>query len=151
MGSYYQMGMIQGKKWEQDDETFSFVQSMTKDSDARTARRGLEKVAPFLLEELQGLADGLGMSRDTIIRMYSGYDVSFPSMGCTVFANNNFYVRNYDFSPVLYDARFVFSRPNNGYASAGFSEQVVGRLDGMNEKGLVVGLHLVNEKQCQSG
>ena len=72
-------------------------------------------------------------------------------MGCTTFINEDFYARNYDFSPEIYDARLVFSNPISGYAGVGFSQQVIGRLDGMNEKGLVVGLHFVNDKHQGEG
>src|SRR5690625_7900081 len=80
-----------------------------------------------------------------------GYNATFPVMGCTTFANDSFYVRNYDLSPELYDGRFVFSHSKESYASVGFSEHIIGRLDGMNEKGLVVGLHLVNQFVREKG
>lgn len=51
----------------------------------------------------------------------------------------------------MYDARFVFTNPIDGYASVGFSQQIIGRLDGMNEKGLVVGLHFVNNEYKKEG
>lgn len=60
-------------------------------------------------------------------------------------------MRNYDFSPTLYDARLVFTHPAEGYASVGFSQQIIGRLDGMNEKGLVIGLHFINRMHSQEG
>src|SRR5690625_5594722 len=80
-----------------------------------------------------------------------GYNATFPVIGCTTFANDSFYVRNYDLSPELYDGRFVFSHSKESYASVGFSEHIIGRLDGMNEKGLVVGLHLVNQFVREKG
>src|SRR5690625_2208134 len=82
---------------------------------------------------------------------FSGYNASFPVMGCTTFANDSFYVRNYDLSPDLYDGHFVFSHSKESYASDGFSKHIVGRLDGMNEKGRVVGLHLVNQFVREKG
>ncbi|MFJ3389985.1 MULTISPECIES: carcinine hydrolase/isopenicillin-N N-acyltransferase family protein [unclassified Lysinibacillus] len=60
-------------------------------------------------------------------------------------------MRDYDFRPTLYDGRLVFSHPINGYASVGFSQQIIGRLDGMNECGLVVGLHFVNNEYRGGG
>ncbi len=72
-------------------------------------------------------------------------------MGCTALVQNGYYVRNYDFSPDLYDARLVFTKPTDGYCSVGLSQQVIGRLDGMNEKGLVVGLHFVNSEHRGEG
>lgn len=109
-------------------------------------RKLLEEISPSLVEELAGLANEQGMGLNTAIHFYGGYDLNMPSMGCTALTNRSFYVRNYEFNDVLYDGRLVLMKPNQGYASIGFSQQIAGRLDGMNEKGLVVGLHLVNEK-----
>ncbi|WP_332650842.1 C45 family peptidase [Lysinibacillus sp. 54212] len=128
-----------------------FLKNLSAHSNVKKAKALLQVHSPNILEELGGLAKGLDMELGTIIRLYSGYDVDFPTMGCTAYINNDYYVRNYDFSPELYDARLVFSNPINGYASVGFSQQVIGRLDGMNEKGLVVGLHFVNNEHKGEG
>ncbi|MFJ7667182.1 C45 family autoproteolytic acyltransferase/hydrolase [Lysinibacillus sp. NPDC097195] len=118
--------------------------TLTANCNTSQAQAILQDVCPNLLQEMQGLAHALHQPLDTIIKMYSGYNTSFPEMGCTSFVHGGKYIRNYDFSPSLYDARLVFSNPHAGYASVGFSQQLIGRLDGMNEKGLVVGLHFVN-------
>lgn len=153
MGSSYELGLKQGEeiKTTQLIKQLGFLENLTANSNAKKAKEILKNISPNLLEELGGLAKGLEMELDTIIRLYSGYDVTFPSMGCTTFINDDYYVRNYDFSPELYDARLVFSNPIGGYASVGFSQQVIGRLDGMNEKGLVVGLHFVNNQHEAEG
>ena len=127
------------------------LEKLTIDSNIKKAKEILEDLSPNLLKEFQGLAEGLDLELDTIIRFYSGYNIQFPTMGCTTLINNDFYIRNYDFSPELYDARLVFSNPTNGYASVGFGQQVIGRLDGINEKGLVVGLHFVNNSHSAEG
>lgn len=153
MGSSYQLGLKQGEeiKTTQLIKQLGFLENLTANSNVKKAKEILKTISPKLLEELGGLAKGLEMELDTIIRLYSGYDVAFPSMGCTTFINDDYYVRNYDFSPELYDARLVFSNPIGGYASVGFSQHVIGRLDGMNEKGLVVGLHFVNNQYEAEG
>lgn len=120
--------------------------ALTASCNAQHAQTILQHVCPNLLQEIKGLAFGLQQPLDTIVQMYSGYNMSFPEMGCTSLVHDGQYVRNYDFSPSLYDARLVFSKPLEGYASVGFSQQIIGRLDGMNEKGLVVGLHFVNNE-----
>lgn len=107
--------------------------------DPDRAIRLLTENSAGIFDEIQGLAHGLGIDLNTAIKVYSGYDVAFPNMGCTALAEDSYYVRNYDFSPDFYDARFVCCNPEYGYASVGFSQQIVGRLDGMNEKGLVIG------------
>jgi predicted choloylglycine hydrolase len=153
MGSSYELGLKQGEeiKTTQLIKQLGFLENLTANSNPKKAKELLKAFSPNLLEEISGLAKGLEIELDTIIKFYSGYDINFPSMGCTTFINEDYYVRNYDFSPNLYDARLVFSNPIGGYASVGFSQQVIGRLDGMNEKGLVVGLHFVNDKHKGEG
>lgn len=146
-GDYYQFGLEQSKKLM---STPLFGQMNTHVNSLK-AKEILNRISPKLFQELKGLAAGMEMDLDSIIRCYSGYDVTFPKMGCTALIHDGYYVRNYDFSPELYDARLVFSNPIDGYASVGFSQQIIGRLDGMNEKGLVVGLHFVNNEHKEEG
>ena len=127
------------------------LRDLSNHSNAEKAIALLNDIAPNLVEELRGLAKGMDMNLETIVQIYSGYSMEFPEMGCTALIHDGYYVRNYDFSPELYDARLVFSKPIDGYTSVGFSQQVLGRLDGMNEKGLVVGLHFVNSDQKSDG
>lgn len=146
-GNYYQFGLEQSKEL----ISSSILEQMTISSNLQKAKEIIRNISPKLLLELKGLADGLEMDLDTVIKCFSGYDVNFPEMGCTTLVRDGYYVRNYDFSPELYDARLVFCNPKNGYASVGFSQQIIGRLDGMNEKGLVVGLHFVNNEHKEEG
>jgi predicted choloylglycine hydrolase len=152
-GSYYQIGFEQGLQLK--SKIFADVNGLDRFSNRKfqfmKAKKLLEKFSPNLLKELRGLAKGLNMSLSAVLERYSGYDVSFPEMGCTTLVQDSYYVRNYDFSPALYDARLVFTHPVDGYASVGFSQQIIGRLDGMNEKGLVIGLHFVNRMHSQEG
>ena len=152
-GSPLENGLTQGEEIKSTKlmKQLTMLEELSSRSNTEKAEELLKVVAPHFLEELRGLAEGLKMELDHIIRLYSGYDVEFPSMGCSALITDDFYVRNYDFSPELYDARLVFSKPTVGYASVGYSQQVVGRLDGMNEKGLVVGLHFVNHEYKAEG
>lgn len=149
-GTAYDIGMKQGSalklnsKWRQQAE-------LQTNEDMVEARKQIEKISPTLLKEIEGLAAGMEININPAIQLFGGYDMQMPFMGCTTLANDSFYVRNYDFNDELYDARLVLTKPDNGYASIGFSQQITGRLDGMNEKGLVIGLHLVNEKISQKG
>ena len=153
MGSSYDLGLKQAEEIQTTQLIIQlgFLENLTANSNSNKAKEQLEAISPNLLKELEGLAKGLKMELDTIIRLYSGYDITFPSMGCTALINEDYYARNYDFSPEIYDARLVFSNPLGGYANVGFSQQVIGRLDGMNEKGLVVGLHFVNDEHKGEG
>jgi predicted choloylglycine hydrolase len=55
--------------------------------------------------------------------------------------------RNYDFRLNTYGARLALVQPKGSHASIGFSELLTGRLDGMNEYGLSVALHLVGRQR----
>ena len=145
-GSFYQIGFKQGQQL-----TKAMPQTLQNKENSNTAHKILEKNSPQILEELIGLTEGLGSTLSNVIGAYSGYDVIFPEMGCSTLVKDSNYVRNYDFSPELYDARFVLIQPNEGFASIGFSQHIIGRLDGMNEKGLVIGLHFVNQQYRQQG
>src|SRR5690625_6135603 len=84
--------------------------------------------------------------------LFSGYGApEIQGMGCSSIVSHRMLVRNYDFSPEVYDARLVFVQPDEGYASVGHSLHVMGRTEGVNEKGLAVALHFVNSKETQNG
>ena len=145
-GNAYEIGVTQGTNQKLD---IKLNQQLHVNVDK--AQEQLAMFAPRLLEELTGLAAGMNIDLEEAVRFYSGYNTTLPEMGCTSYSDNSFYIRNYDFSDDVYDARFVCMKHDNGYASIGFSQQVIGRLDGMNEKGLVIGLHFVNETFYQGG
>jgi len=107
--------------------------------------------APHLFRELSGIADSMDIPLRTAA-LFSGFGApEIQGMGCSSLVNHNMLVRNYDFSPEAYDARFVFVQPSEGYASVGHSLHVMGRTEGVNEKGLAVALHFVNSKDTQNG
>ncbi|GAA0494675.1 C45 family autoproteolytic acyltransferase/hydolase [Salinibacillus aidingensis] len=145
-GSSQQIGFKQGTKRRLTENDHAMLK-MQKHINIEEAFNNLRKYDKEMVYELTGLAKGLQISSEEATRLYGGYDVAMPFMGCSAFGNDSFYVRNYDFSTKLYDAQFVLLNPDKGYASAGFSQQLTGRLDGMNEKGLVAGIHLVHERK----
>ncbi|MFB7155643.1 C45 family autoproteolytic acyltransferase/hydolase [Lysinibacillus sp. NPDC056232] len=152
-GNYYQFGLEQGRELRSLPifEQLEQLGKLNVNSNVQKAKEIVKNVSPNLFQELIGLAEGLDMEIDNTIKLFSGYDVAFPQMGCTTLVNDGYYVRNYDFSPEMYDARLVWMNPTDGYVSVGFSQQIIGRLDGMNEKGLVVGLHFVNNEYKEEG
>ncbi|MEK3731564.1 MULTISPECIES: C45 family peptidase [Paenibacillus] len=101
--------------------------------------------APHLLEEIYGAAEGLGCGVAKASALLSGYDIpSIPAMGCSALITDRYYVRNYDFTPAIYDGLFTLNETGEAYASAGYNLQGIGRHDGVNEHGLAAGLHFVS-------
>ncbi|OCA88419.1 peptidase C45 [Bacillus sp. FJAT-27225] len=108
--------------------------------------------APHLLDELDGLSQGLEISLSRAASLFSGYDMpKTEAMGCSALITKDYYVRNYDFSPVLYDGVFSLVQPETAFASAGYNLQILGRHDGVNQEGIVVGLHFVSNNGYTKG
>ncbi|KGX91975.1 choloylglycine hydrolase [Pontibacillus halophilus JSM 076056 = DSM 19796] len=148
-GSYYEMGRQQGEQLIGTPILEAHKQKQEKlrkrfTVDIEEAKRLLLKFAPSLWEELIGLADGLGWSIEETVREYSGYQQDWIKSGCSIFTGDDYFIRNYDFTPEPYDGRFVLSKPDNGYATIGPAQRIIGRADGMNEEGLVIGYNFVN-------
>jgi predicted choloylglycine hydrolase len=108
--------------------------------------------APHLLDELEGIADGIGIQPLQAASFYSGYNMQRPqALGCSALVNHAAYVRNYDFTPDLYDHCLSFLSPTDVYGSIGYNLQLIGRHEGVNEKGLVIGLHFVSNQGFSKG
>jgi len=114
--------------------------------DVRAERRAISRFSPALWEEIGGLADGLGVPVERAVFCFGNNGLRPPTGGCSAVMGAGIYGRNYDFGPRRYGARFIAIQPSESYASIGSSELLTGRLDGMNEHGLVIGLHLVRTR-----
>ena len=117
----------------------------------KNARAALEMYAPNIWEELHGLADGLGIPLERAVAEYSNGRLRYPKRGCSAVMTGGVYGRNYDYDVRHYDRILVAAQAKGVHASIGFSDRFTGRVDGMNEHGLCVGLHMVNEATWQPG
>lgn len=129
-GKSMNIGEKLGLQKNKEKESFAIFQYLSGKSNINAGKEKLAKFDPDISDEIKGIALGLKISEADAFRYFSGYDIQFPALGCTVFMKNGFYVRNYDFSPIFYDKQFVLVKPETGYASVGFSEHLIGRLDG---------------------
>lgn len=112
----------------------------------------MSTVAPAILDEIRGLADALHMNMDKAFRLFGGYYLEYTLSGCSIFADSDFMVRNYDSHPRGYEGRYMLYKPTDqGYAIIGPSMQITGRIDGMNEKGLVMGYNFTHSKKSGDG
>lgn len=156
-GSHYQLGKKQGENLKHSSLFAKHRQQLSSGKrpgimvDVRKAQMLLKQISPLLWEELEGLAEGLELTMDETVALYSGYQQEWIKSGCSIMTTPDVLVRNYDFHPKTYEGRFVVSEPEKGYASIGPAQRITGRTDGMNEKGLVIGYNFVNRRRGGDG
>jgi predicted choloylglycine hydrolase len=119
--------------------------------DIRNEERTFAKFSPALWAEIGGIAEGLGISMERAAFCFGNDGLRPPTGGCSAVINGAIYGRNYDFKPRHYGDRFAFIQPSGSFASIGSSELLTGRLDGMNQHGLVIGLHRVRKSPRYPG
>lgn len=112
-----------------------------------------QKYAPAIWEEIKGIQDTLNISTKQAILNFAHYRFTeLPESGCTVFVGSDFLVRNYDYHPATYDGRYQLYRPSDGgYAQIGPMSRTTGRMDGMNEHGLVMAYNFMHRKKPANG
>lgn len=151
-GNAYQIGKKTADAYTENPILQQFSQLASLQTDYEEITAIFSNYAPHLLDELQGLADGLGITQQEAAVLYSGYNLPRPqALGCSAYVDQFQYVRNYDFSPSLYDHCLSFIAPEEAYGSIGYNLQLLGRHDGVNEKGLAIGLHFVSNSGYQKG
>ncbi|WP_369404801.1 C45 family autoproteolytic acyltransferase/hydolase [Piscibacillus salipiscarius] len=120
--------------------------------DVVEAKQQFKRFAPAIWDEMEGLRDGLGLPMKEVLRDFGGYRVEPDKSGCSIFTTDEFMVRNYDFHPFTYDGMFCLYEPTDeGYAVIGPTSRITGRMDGMNEKGLVMGYNFTHRKKTADG
>lgn len=117
----------------------------------KNAEAALKTWAPNIWEELHGLADGLAIPLERAVAEYSNGRLRYEKRGCSAVMTAGLYGRNYDYDTRHYDGILVATQAKGVHASIGFSDRFTGRVDGMNEHGLCVGLHMVSEKTWKPG
>ena len=146
-GTPYEVGRAQARLFAATPKGHAFLRRSTIRLpwwfDIRIEERAFAKFAPLVWEEIGGLADELGVSMERAVLCFGNDGLRPPIGACSAVITADAYGRNYDFKPRYYGARFILMQASGSYASVGSSELLTGRLDGMNEHGLVIGLHLV--------
>lgn len=157
-GTHYDFGYLQGqqlknspilpnreRQWRKRENRHFIV-------DPETSMNMLRQIAPQVLDEIQGLADALELDITEAFKKFGGYYLELTRSGCSIFTDNEFFVRNYDSHPRGYEGRYIFYQPTDrGYAFMGPTMQITGRIDGMNEKGLVIGYNFTHTKKSADG
>jgi predicted choloylglycine hydrolase len=154
-GTPYEVGRAQAQSFAATAKGRAFLRRKTMRFpwwfNVRTEQRAFAKFSPALWEEITGIADGLGISMEWAVLYFGNNGLRPPIGACSAVMTAGVYGRNYDFKPRYYGARFAVVQAKGSYASIGSTEQLTGRLDGMNERGLVIGLHLVKMRPRAPG
>ncbi|QEX28323.1 C45 family autoproteolytic acyltransferase/hydolase [Staphylococcus lugdunensis] len=123
------------------------------DIDVKETYGVFQTYAPEIWQELTGMQDVLNLPSKQMVLNFAHYRFTdLPESGCTVFQGKNYMVRNYDYHPATYDGRYLLFQPNDGgLAQIGPTSRVTGRMDGMNEAGLVMGYNFMHRKKPGNG
>ncbi|GGA88869.1 C45 family autoproteolytic acyltransferase/hydolase [Ornithinibacillus halotolerans] len=156
-GSHYDFGFMQGERlkdtllienrrriWKLRRAHFIIKEEEVKNV--------IEPFAPAIWEELLGLQDALKWDMQEVLREFGGYRLHYMRSGCSIFTDTDYMIRNYDYHPKTYEGRYTLYQPTDqGYAIIGPSQRITGRMDGMNEKGLVMGYNFMHRKKPGDG
>ena len=153
-GTPYEVGRAQAEVFAATRKGKAFLRRKVKLPwwfDVRTEERAFRAYAPALWEEIGGIAAGLNIPMEHAVAFFGNDGLRMPTGGCSAVMSGAVYGRNYDFWPRGYEARFALVQVRGSYASIGGTHQLTGRLDGMNEHGLSIGLHLVKARPRSPG
>lgn len=156
-GNHYEFGVKQGsmlkgslilKNWAKQWH----VKNPRITIDDKEAKSVITALAPAIWEEIVGLQDALGWKIDEVLRYFGGYHLDYVRSGCSIFTDKDYLIRNYDYHPKTYEGRYILFQPTDqGYATIGPAQNVTGRMDGMNEKGLAIGYNSIHSKNPGKG
>ena len=156
-GSHYDYGYMQGEHLKNS----LIIKNRHRDwrlrrprftIDEAEAKQAFMRFAPGIWEELLGLRDALQQPMSMILRDFGNYRVQPVYSGCSILTGKDYMIRNYDYHPKTYEGRYnLFQPTDGGYAVIGPSQRVTGRMDGMNEKGLVMGYNFMHRKDPGDG
>ena len=124
-----------------------------REKQAPIIRARLKEFFPEIIDEIEGFAEVLGISADDALKIYSNYGLAGENSGtlfgnCTLFAidreksaNGNILIgRSYEFLHSFSEIAITGIKPDGGYSSVGCSQFYLGRVDGINEYGLFIGI-----------
>jgi len=154
-GAYYDMGFRYGailykhgfRVPEQPSERLAFGKRCEKE---------VKRIFPGILEEIHGFADACHGSYEHLAAFVLSVGAFKPGLGCSVFAVYNgldvVFGRNYDFYYRFKEhCESYLTLPEDGYSSVGNSDIFVGREDGVNERGLAIGMTAVMPTNVKPG
>lgn len=155
-GSHYDYGVRQAEWLNEtqymNNRNFEWIKRRPKfDLNYEETKNLYNQFAPHIWEELMGMQDELKITDREVLLNFAHYRVSPRDSGCSVYMDDNHFIRNYDYHPNTYDGMYKLFQPDKGYAHIGPASRVTGRMDGMNEHGLVMGYNFMNRKKPFDG
>ncbi len=111
---------------------------------------------PQACDEIKGIADGLGIHYKRFSAWLLCISVCFEFQGCSMLAlkkdGNTIFGRNNDLPPVFRKiSNSALYMPENGYSFIANSSAFVSAEDGINEKGLAIGMTYIWTKKPKPG
>ncbi|BDR80493.1 hypothetical protein N072000002_07490 [Clostridium tetani] len=145
-GSSYEIGYQLGKNAMKNPEFLQILKGDTEmfsDAQVTEMNEMFERYCPGLSDELRGFAEALGISTKQLY-YYAG---TCLVPGCSLLAilpkltedGHVLIARNYEFSHKMDDLSFVKTNVAGRYSHMGSSSMLFGRMEGINECGLMVG------------
>jgi len=155
-GTYYEIGFKYGTILHRHGFR---VPEMPSDKSAfgMECEKEVKRIFPGVLEEIRGFADACHASYERLAAFILSIGASKPSgAACSVFAtfdgSDVVFGRNYDFYYRFKEhSESYLTKPKDGYCSVGNSDIFVGREDGVNEKGLAIGMTAVSPLRVKPG
>ena len=154
-GTYYEMGYRYATIPYEHGFRVS-EQSAEKLDFGKKSEKEVKRVFPEILEEIQGFADACHASYQQVAAFILSIGAFKAEPMCSAFATFNgsdtVFGRNYDFfySFKKYTESYL-TCPKEGYFSLGHSDVFIGREDGVNEKGLAIGMTGVDSEGNKPG
>ncbi|MCU5746183.1 C45 family autoproteolytic acyltransferase/hydrolase [Staphylococcus sp. SQ8-PEA] len=157
-GSHYDLGVatahwLKKTKIMQNREKEWKKRTPRFDIDIKETYTIFQIYAPQIWEEIQGMQEVLNIPTKQMLLNFAHYRFTdLKDSGCSVYLGDNYLLRNYDYHPATYDGRYLLFQPiDGGLAQIGPTSRITGRMDGMNEAGLVMGYNFMHRKRPQNG
>lgn len=154
-GTHYNMGLQHGSMLHQ----FGVRLPKPEQRKIDFGMAGLPELTHFypeIVEEINGFAQGIREPQENVVGLLLSMGVFDLEGQCSIFAFRNvgytIFGRNYDY---LYQHRnrcqSLLVNANHKFVFTGQADVFIGKMDGMNEKGLAVGMNFVNSHERSPG
>lgn len=157
-GSHYQMGLKYGRLIKRNNVTLFGLNELDEFqfTYGKQSEEILREYFPAACDEIKGMADGLRVSYQSFAAWLMCISVCYELPGCTMVAfrknSEAVFGRNNDLPPIFQKiSSSALYAPTDGYKFIANSSAFVNAEDGINEKGLAVGMTYIWAKELKPG